>query len=87
MARQEQPVIDALLKNRARRATKFYSPTYVVSATVRSFGGKVDWKAKSLEILVKIGKPNFAEREFIKKCQKAKEPFPVRKIQLKFFKK
>ena len=84
--RYEQPVINALLKNKARRVTKYFSPTYVVSATVRSFQGKVDWNSKSLEILLKIGKPNYAEREFIKKCKKAGEPFPVKKLQFKFFK-
>ena len=30
------------------------------------------------------GKPNFAERAFVKKAVKAGEPFPVRKVQLKF---
>jgi hypothetical protein len=34
-----------------------------------------------------IGKPNYEEREFIKKCKKAGEPFPVKKIQVKFYNK
>jgi hypothetical protein len=33
-----------------------------------------------------IGIPNYL-REFIRKCKKAGEPFPVKKIQLKFLPK
>jgi hypothetical protein len=36
------------------------------------------------DISFTIGKPNYAERAFIKKCQRAGERFPVRRIQLQF---
>ena len=38
------------------------------------------------EIAVTFGKPNYEEREFIAKCRKSGESFPIRKIQLKFSK-
>lgn len=34
-----------------------------------------------------IGKPNYAERKFVKCCEKAGEPFPIQKIQIKWFRK
>jgi len=38
-------------------------------------------------MVLTIGRPNYAEREFIKLCKKAGEPFPVKKMQLKFYPK
>lgn len=63
-----------------RRATKYLSPTQVITCCAR---WKPSRRARSTELVIKIGRPNYAEREFIKACQKAGEPFPVRKIQLK----
>jgi hypothetical protein len=37
-----------------------------------------------IELTVMIGRPNHEAVDFIKACKKAGEPFPVRKIQLKF---
>lgn len=65
----------------AKRATKYVSPDYVVSA---HRVGKPDRRGKSVPIMLKIGKPNHAERAFIKACRKAGEPFPVRRVQVKF---
>lgn len=79
-------VIDALLTPRAgvitRKATLYVSPTYVVTASLRC---KPDKRSKRTEIVLKIGVPNFVERQFVKACKKAGEPFPVKKIQLKFY--
>jgi hypothetical protein len=73
---------EAILEGGARKATKYFSPTEVVKATRVTFrrGGT----SRITEIRFTIGKPNCAEREFIKKCQLAGERFPVRKIQLRF---
>ncbi len=75
--------IDTLLKTQSKKATCYVTPKFVVKATRRG-GRRVD---STIEILLTIGKPNFAERDFIKKCKKVGEKFPVRKIQLKEFKK
>ena len=80
-------VIDALLTPRAgtkatRRVTFYIAPDYVISACFQNRMRKSD---RRHTIIVKIGKPNFREREFICSCQNAKEPFPVKKLQLKFY--
>ncbi len=61
-----------------RTATKYVSPDFVVKATER----KGESFSSHQEYLVTIGKPNYREREFIKKALEAGESFPIRKIQL-----
>lgn len=70
----------------ARQATKYFSEKQVVTATRRLYGGKIDKRDRSVEILFKVGSPNCREREFIKKCKKAGEPFPIKNIQIKWLK-
>jgi len=78
-----EKVIETLLAQNARRATKYVSPTKVITATRRVFRGKI-LKRDNPEVVLKIGRPNYREREFIKLCQKVGERFPVKKIQLQF---
>jgi len=68
----------------ARQAVKYLSPKLIVKATRRR---KPDRREQSQTILLTYGKPNYAEREFIELCQKAGEPFPVKKIQVKWYSK
>jgi hypothetical protein len=75
-----------VLRLEAKRATKYISEKEVVSVQRKSYKGKIDKSATSIDLIVKIGKPNYEERLFIKKLKKAGEPFPVKIIQLKFFK-
>ncbi len=63
-----------------RRATKYVSPTLIVRATRTLIKKKID--KRDFEVTLTIGKPNSRERNFIKDCKKAGEPFPVKKIQL-----
>lgn len=73
-------VVLACLEVGAKQATVYLSPGLVVKATFRSC-------AKThKEIVVSFGKPNHSELQFIKKCKLAKEPFPVKKMQLKWYK-
>lgn len=76
----------ALSMDGAVKATKYLSPKLVIKATRKRFKGKVVKRSRIAEILFTVGAPNFAEREFIKAAKKAKEPFPVRKIQMRFAK-
>lgn len=75
-------VVDAVIVNHAARATKYVSENMIVRATVRRFRGKIC--KGNQEIVLCIGKPNHRERQFIKRCKKAGEPFPIKKIQLQF---
>ena len=79
-------VIEAVLGGDVVKATKFISPTEIVRAVRTRYHGKLR-KVGNIEISLTIGKPNYVEREFIKACKKAGEPFPVKKVQLKLNKK
>lgn len=72
-------VIEAIMRSDAKRATKYLDARTIVRATRRHNGAN--------EFVLKLGTPNYAEREFIKSCRKAKEPFPVKKVLLQFYPK
>lgn len=72
-------LIEHLIETGARRATKYSSPRFVARATRRH---KPDRRNSRTEFVVTIGAPNYREREFIKLAQKAKETFPISRIQL-----
>ena len=63
-------------------ATQYISPKFIFRATRKTH--KHQRKDSNVEIYLTIGKPNYREREFIKLCIKAKESFPLKKVQLKF---
>ena len=68
----------------AKRATKYVSPTLVYKATARH---RLRRGARTVEMVVTIGKPNYAESRFIAVAKKAGEPFPVKKVQVKAWRK
>lgn len=78
-----------LVESGAHIATKYLDDKTIVRATRRLYGyrkhSKTPWlKGENIEISLTIGRPNYVERRFIKSAKKAGEPFPIRKIQLKF---
>lgn len=75
---------EIILEGGAVKATKYFSENLTLKATRRLCKGKIRKQGRTTEILFTIGKPNYAEREFIRKCKKSGEPFPVKKIQIKF---
>lgn len=75
-------VVLEMFGSNVRRATAFISPTFVVSANRRHKQRKIERYA---EIVVKVGAPNYREREFIALCKKSGTAFPLRQVQLKFF--
>lgn len=72
--------VEAMMRTNAKRATKFIDARTIVRVTRRH-------KSSKAEFVLKIGSPNYAEREFIKSCRKAGEPIPVKKVQLQFYPK
>lgn len=64
-----------------RSASVFQAPDFVITATRR---GKCDGRAMHSELVLTVGKPNFRGRAFVKACLKAGEPFPVRKVQVRW---
>ena len=79
-------VCGALAASDAKTATKFIDEKTVVRATWRNktFRNK---NVTRKEMVVTFGAPNYIERNFIKACKKAGEPFPVKKIQFRFYPK
>jgi hypothetical protein len=70
----------------ARSATKYLAKNLVVTVTRRVFGGKLRKGDTRLEFVVKAGRPNYRERQFIKTCIRVGAPFPIEKIQIRRFK-
>ena len=68
----------------AYKATKYLSEKETIKATRKRYKKGVYHKA--IDIVFTVGKPNYEERDFIKKYKRAGEPFPVKKIQLRFLK-
>lgn len=81
-------VVDNLFKaledSSVRKATIYLNPKLTAKATRQR---PWDRWAKAETFLVTVGVPNYSERAFIKLCKKAKESFPVKKVQLKFWPK
>jgi len=67
---------EIVLGGKVKKATKYFSPTAVLKATRHG---------RTNTVVVTMGKPNYQERAFIKKAKAAKEPFPIKKIQMKLF--
>jgi len=79
--RSIQRVANCCLWDDVSRATIYLTPRLTVKATRRCVG------KNRIELLMTIGIPNYTEREFVKLCLKAREPFPIKKIQLWWKKK
>lgn len=75
--------VATLLETGAYRATKYLSPKLTVKATRRFAKRRIDRRNPNVDLVVCIGRPNYAERKFVKTCQQAREKFPVRKVQIK----
>lgn len=68
-------------KNMESTAIKYVNEYYTIKATRRSADHR------RVIMIVTMGKPNYAERRFIKLAKLAGESFPIKKIQLKPVKK
>ena len=79
-----EKVVNALARPEVRKASCYIRPDFVITGTRMH---KLDRRSKSSSILLTMGSPNFRGRMFVKACQKAGEPFPVKKIQLKYWPK
>lgn len=70
----------------ARQIIKYLSPTLVVRATrpVFKYSGKRKVNKGEMQFVMHIGRPNFKEREHIKRMKKNKETFPMKGVEVKF---
>ena len=67
-----------------KTATKYLSPKLTIRVT--RFG-KIKRKDARNDFRVQYGRPNYTAAKFIKLCIKAGEPFPIKKVQLKYYSK
>lgn len=65
----------------ARQVVVYQHPKAIVKATRQM---RHDARKRSETILVTIGAPAYLQRQFIKACLKAGEPFPVKKPQIRW---
>ena len=72
-------VCGALIESGAKTAIKYIDAKTVVKAT---WHNKPSGRHRGETVVVTFGTPNYREREFVRRCLKAGEPFPVRKVQL-----
>lgn len=72
-------VVTALNHEAYRRATIVLNPELTVKATRRH---RQSLPNKFETFILTIGTPNFRERAFIRVCEKAGEPFPIKKMIL-----
>jgi hypothetical protein len=79
-AQAVQKVVSALLANGSKKATLYLDSKTVVSACRRF---KRPTRYNYEDFVLKIGRPNYLERQFLRTCKAAGEPLPVRKVQLK----
>lgn len=79
-------VVSAVSQPKVYFAAKYLSEKLVVRATRPRTNGKVSARGTNIHASLVIGRPNFKQREFIKRCKKAGEPFPVKKVQIKLTK-
>ena len=78
--RQISDTVAQLFWGDVRKAIMYVSPTFTIKAT---YHNKPSSRNTREEVMFTWGAPNWEERKFIKLLKKAKEPFPVEKIQLK----
>lgn len=74
--------VQALEGTKARKATMFLNEKMVVKLSRRH---RPDRRNSRAEFVLTVGTPNYAELEFIKRCKRAGEPFPVRKVRLRLY--
>lgn len=75
--------IAEILLTGGKKATKYFSEREVLKGTRITFK-RARGKQSRTGLLFTVGVPNYAERQFIKKAKKAGEPFPIKKIQIRW---
>lgn len=69
--------------HRGVKSVSYFLSPRVVTRITRQRPANI--RESSITFLITIGRPNYAAREFIKKANRAGEPFPIKKLQLKFY--
>lgn len=62
-------VVNMLIGLEAYRVTAIISPKVVISAVRRGAKKRIDHRDKNVDVVLKIGMPNYAQRRFIKRTK------------------
>lgn len=62
----------------AYKATKFLDEKLTVKATRKRFKGRIIKGSKTIEIMFTVGKPNYEERELVKRAKKTGEKLDLK---------
>ena len=74
---------ECILVGGAYKATKYLSPVLTIKATRKRYKGKF-LKGHAIDIVFTVGKPNYEERDVIKRHKKMGMAFPLNHISEKF---
>jgi hypothetical protein len=78
---------ECILVDGAYKATKYINEKLTIKATRKRYKGKImNGRVHPIEILFTVGKPNYEEREVIKRNMRAGMSFPCNHISEKFSK-
>lgn len=70
-----QKMLELLEQNPQLRQVRYYrSPKRVVKLTRRQKS------RKTTEYILTVGKPNYRDRQFIRLCIRARQPFPINRL-------
>lgn len=76
-------ILDWVVSGKAIRCTKYVAKNHIIRATRKTYGKKIVAR-DNVEVTLVIGKPNYAEREYIKNVL-SKEKFPVKGVVVKLY--
>lgn len=79
-------LLDWVVSGLAVRVTKYMSRNHIIRATRKTYGKKI--VRGNVEITLVIGKPNYAEREYIKNVilfENKKAKFPMEGVVVKLY--
>lgn len=80
-----EKIITELLSSKAMKATWYESPKRIVRVVRTKYDNK--FPQGNIQITLTIGKPNYAERDFIKILKRDGVAFPSQQIYLKYLPK
>ena len=75
-------VVNATIGLGMYQVARIISSSAVVRATRRGAKKKIDRRSKDVDIVLSIGRPNYAERKAIKAAKKAGQSFPLFRTKL-----
>jgi len=68
-------IVIPILEAEAKKVIKFFDEKIRIKATRKLYNGKIDKRGKTIDIVLTIGPPNYAERRMIRNALKTDKRF------------